>query len=169
MLHEIDSLREIARRCLDGQPLEDHHSKWLGRSLDKFLNQSCRTIEEAFDLHMPKGGIPWWREEAIRKRDRALLELAGNYCDNLSASACAKHISTLSLRYPASAWRFDKTRRAMPSHYRSQPPEYLWRAFQSGATMPLCERQLRSILAGVHDRRTKPMPYGLNPAQARAR
>ncbi len=68
MLHEIDSLREIARRCLAGQPLEDHHSRWLGRSLDKFLNQSCRSIEEAFGLHMPKGGIPWWREEAIRKR-----------------------------------------------------------------------------------------------------
>jgi hypothetical protein len=50
-------------------------------------------------------------------------------------------------RYAASAWRHDRENGEMPAHYRGTAKECLWRAFASGATMPLCERQLRTILA----------------------
>ena len=48
----------------------------------------------------------------------------------------------------ASAWRHDRNNADMPSHYRGTVKEYLWRAFTSGAATPICERQLRNILAG---------------------
>ncbi len=35
----------------------------------------------------------------------------------------------------------------MPPRYSDTQNEYLWRAFKSGAAMPISERQLRSILA----------------------
>jgi hypothetical protein len=46
----------------------------------------------------------------------------------------------------ASAWRFDRNRPEMPLRYKRQPQELLWRAFKSGAFMPLSQRQLRNIL-----------------------
>ena len=33
MLPEIENLREIARRCQAGEPLDDDQSRWLGASL----------------------------------------------------------------------------------------------------------------------------------------
>jgi hypothetical protein len=35
----------------------------------------------------------------------------------------------------------------MPETYEGTPLEFLWRAFKSGAPMPIGERQLRRILA----------------------
>jgi hypothetical protein len=36
----------------------------------------------------------------------------------------------------------------MPEHYAGTPKELLWRAFSSGATMPIGERQIRNIVGG---------------------
>jgi hypothetical protein len=65
---------------------------------------------------------------------------------DLSISAQAGRIHQLSSRYAASAWRFDRERTEVPASYRGTPHEMLWLAFKSGATMPLCKRQLRTIL-----------------------
>jgi hypothetical protein len=64
----------------------------------------------------------------------------------LCVSAQAARVHKLSLRYGASAWRFDRDREEMPPNYRGTPQQFLWLAFKSGAAMPLCARQLRSIL-----------------------
>jgi len=49
-------------------------------------------------------------------------------------------------RYGGSAWRLDREHAAMPADYAGTPHAHLWRAFKSGAAMPLGERQLRTIL-----------------------
>jgi hypothetical protein len=36
----------------------------------------------------------------------------------------------------------------MPPRYRGTEREFVWRAFKSGAPMPLGERQLRNIVGG---------------------
>jgi len=59
----------------------------------------------------------------------------------------AEAVHRLSCRYGSSSWRFDKGREAMPAAYVGTPQELIWRAFKSGAAMPLCTRQLRTILA----------------------
>lgn len=147
MLSTIDNLREVARRCMSGEPLSDDLARWLGSSLEQFLVRRCRTIEDAFGLRSPRGGVPWWLEEAMRRRDAALRDLAGHFFSALSLTARAKQIHALAVRYGASSWLRDHERESMPSAYRGNANEWLWRAFKSGAPMPICERQLRHILA----------------------
>jgi hypothetical protein len=142
----IDALRTITRKCLNNN---DDQLRWLGRSLEDFLAHRCRSVDEALGLRFPRGGIPWWREDAIRKRDAALRELAAKHCRGSSVSALARGVRALSVRYAASAWRFDCRRRSMPAHYAGGDHECLWHAFSSGAPMPISERQLRNILLGV--------------------
>jgi hypothetical protein len=147
MLIEIHNLSEVARRCLAGEPLEHELSSWLGISLQAFLERRSSTIEDALGLRAPQGGVPWWMEIAIRTRDAALRELAACFHGERSLSGQAHEIRLRALRYAASAWRFDRDRSEMPERYRGTETEYLWRAFKSGAAMPISERQLRKILA----------------------
>lgn len=145
-MRTIDLLQDISRRCLAEEPLSDEQLRWLGQSLSDFLSHRCRTVDEAMGLRFARGGVPWWLEEALRKRDAALRELAQRYCAALSVSAQAQRIRELAVRYAASAWRFDKSRQWMPEQYVGTEHEWLWRAFASGAPMPICHRQLRHVL-----------------------
>lgn len=146
MLAAIDRLREVSRRCLDGEPLDHDLAEWLGDSLKGYLDRRHQSMGEAFGLVFPKGGVPWWREEAIRKRDAALRELAERYYDDCSPCAQSRNIGTLAVRYAASAWRIDRSNTEMPRRYRRTVKEFLWCAFASGAAMPIGQRQLRNIL-----------------------
>jgi hypothetical protein len=146
-LPEIENLREISRRCLAGEPLDDGLSRWLGTSLEDFLNQRC-SLDEAFGLRSAQGGVAWWQEEAIRTRNAALRELSVRVGAAGSTAARARQVYRLAIRYAASCWRRDRDLDEMPPQYRETAKEYLWRAFKSGAIMPIGERHLRSILAG---------------------
>ncbi len=146
-IDHLCNLREIALRCRSCEPLDEDDSQWLGRALQDFLNRNCQSIEDALGLKFPHGGIPWWREEENRMRDAALRELAERFYGDLSPCAKAREIQTIANRYAASAWRHDRNREEIPRHYAGTPHDLLWRAFKSGAVMPLGERQLRNILA----------------------
>ncbi len=147
MLAEINNLKEVARRCLAGEALDEDLAYWFGTSLQEFLERRASTIDDAFGLHAPLGGVPWWMEDAIRLRDAALRELVERFHGTRSVSGQAQEVRRRALRYAASAWRFDREHTAMPPRYGGTQKEYLWRAFKSGAAMPLSERQLRNILA----------------------
>ena len=147
MLVAIENLRDISRRCLADQPLSTEQSQWLGVSLTSFLEHRSRSLNEALGLRFPRGGVPWWREEAIRNRDVALRALAAQFFEELSPCTQAARIRTLATRYAAAAWRHDRQRADMPANYNGTPKQHLWAAFSSGATMPVCRRQLRNILA----------------------
>ena len=146
MLETIDRLRQIKQRCLSCEPLSNDLSRWIGSALQDFLEQRSNSVDAALGLRFPQGGVPWWREEAIRVRDGVLRSLARDFLAELTRSAQAKQIATLSVRYAASAWRHDREHCDMPERYRGKVKEYLWLAFTSGATMPIGERQLRNIL-----------------------
>ena len=146
MLSAINNLREIARCCQAGETLDANLASWLGSSLEQFLVRRYRTIEDALGLRAARGGVPWWLEDAMRQRDASLRRLAERFFGSRSSSAQAKQIRLLAVRYSASAWRHDRDNEEMPEGYRGKPSEWLWRAFKSGAPMPICERQLRHIL-----------------------
>jgi hypothetical protein len=146
MYATIDSLRDISRRCLSAQPLSDEQLNWLGQSLAEFLAHRTRSVDEALGLRFGRGGVPWWREEAMRKRDAALRQLADRFHAGLSVSAQARIIRGAAIRFGASAWRRDRELDAMPAYYAGREHEWLWRAFASGAPMPIGERQLRHVL-----------------------
>jgi hypothetical protein len=147
MLANIETIRAIERCCRDHKPLSADQRQWLGNALSAFLEHRSPSIDTALGLANPRGGVPWWLEEAIRKRNAALRALASTWYTGLSASAQAEQIWKLATRYAASAWRFDQAREAMPAHYAGTPKHYLWAAFASGAAMPLGRRQLRTVLA----------------------
>ncbi len=146
MLQNIEQLREIAKNCLNGQPLPADLARWLGMSLEKFLHQRARSIDDAMDIRTARGGVPWWMEEAIRKRDKALRALAEGFAAHLGSSAQARFVHQLATRYAASAWRFDRRIPTLPMGYAGSYYEFLWLAFSSGAPMPIGERRLRTVL-----------------------
>ena len=76
---EIERLRRLSGRLLAGDPLEHDLADWLGTALQGFLTRQHRTVEEALGLRFAQGGVPWWREEAIRVRDGALRELGERF------------------------------------------------------------------------------------------
>ncbi len=148
MLQSIVNMRALAQLCRSREPLPEPLASWLARALEAFLNQKSPSLNEAFGVRNARGGIPWHLEASIRTRDAVLRELAERHFGGLSLSARAETVHRLSCRYAASSWRFDKEREAMPVAYQGTPQELLWRAFKSRAAMPLCARQLRTILAG---------------------
>lgn len=147
MLTNIETIRAIERCCRDHEPLSAEQRQWLGNALSAYLEHRSPSIDSALGLANPRGGVPWWLEEAIRKRNAALRALASTCYAGLSASAQAEQIWTLATRYAASAWRFDQNREEMPAHYAGTPKHFLWAAFAAGAAMPLGKRQLRTVLA----------------------
>lgn len=145
-----ERLREIARRCLNGEPLDVDLSHWLGDALGSYLAKDAASLEEALGLRYGRGGVPWWREAELRERDEALRAMAKT-CFRETVSPCCRSqmMAELAQRYAATAWRTDRIRTVMPPHYAGTSREFLWRAFRSGAAMPLGERQIRNITAGL--------------------
>jgi hypothetical protein len=146
ILSTIHLLHEIAQRCLTGEPLEAGSARWLGGLLDDFLAHRVDSFEDAMGLAQDRGGMPWWLELAIRKRDAALRELAARFLGNATVRVQARRIEMLALRYAESCWQADRSLHSVPQRYVGTPNEWLWLAFHSGARMPIGERQLRSIL-----------------------
>lgn len=139
-------LRRIARSCESCEPLDPLLAQWLGSVLTAFLEREASSLEEIMGLRFGRGGMPWRRAEAMRERDEALRALSRKFFADEGPCARSRTIATLAARYGASAWRIDRNHEAMPQHYSGRPQAFLWRAFKSGATMPLGERQIRNIL-----------------------
>ena len=145
----VQRLRAVSDLCQQGEPLDDELAVWFGNCLRQFLERGATTFEEAFGLPSCRGGMPWWKEERVRQRDAALRALAQRLPADLSVSARAREMHTRAVRYGASAWHHDRGAGEMPRAYAGTDRELLWRAFRSGAPMPLGERQLRNIIAGA--------------------
>jgi hypothetical protein len=143
----VSSLREAARLLAIGEPLPEPLAIWLAGSFHAFLNRQGGDLEDALGLRWGRGGVPWWMDEAIRARDAALRHLADILVPTGSGSARARAVHLRTMRYAGTAWPRDRQLAEMPGAYLGQEREFLWRAFASGAAMPLGERRLRQIFA----------------------
>ncbi len=117
----VAKLREVSSRLLANRPLDDATSRWLGDALDHFLKRDCRSLDEAFGLRFSRGGVPWWLDDAMRTRDKALRGLAERFYSNERIGAQASRIRTLAVRYAATAWRWDRERSEAPQGYPGTP------------------------------------------------
>lgn len=142
----VRRLRQLSASCAQERPLDPALARWLGRSIDLYLQRKSASLEAALGLASAPGGLAWWRAEALQARDLALRALAKLHFSTLSPTAQAREIALISRRYGASTWRFDRVLACPPSDSAGTPRGYLFRAFQSGAPMPLGERQIRNIL-----------------------
>jgi len=146
MLGKIKALEAIHDQCLAHRPLSPDLNAWLAQALAQYLDHRCDNLNDAFGLTQGHGGVPWWRERAIRQRDAALRDLAEAHFSELSTYARAKAVAQVSARYGAICWPRDEALDEMPCRYRGTHKEQLWRAFRSGAKMPVSERRLRTLL-----------------------
>ena len=129
-------LREIARLCKSREPLDPILAQWLSEVLHTFFEHGSSSLEEIMGLRYGRGGMPWRRAEAMRQRNAALRILAEDFFADVGPCTRSRRIAVLASRY------------GMPEHYAGTPKELLWRAFSSGATMPIGERQIRNIVGG---------------------
>jgi hypothetical protein len=148
MLGNIETLHAIQSRCADDLPLSPELRCWLAESLDRYLGHSCDNLNDAFGVTQGHGGVPWWRERAIRRRDAVLRTLSREYYSELSVYGRAKAVAEISGRYNTTCWPRDRSLDEMPERYRGTPKEHLWGAFRSEAKMPVSERRLRTLLSG---------------------
>jgi predicted metal-dependent hydrolase len=74
-----------------------------------------------------------------RTRDAALRSFAETFLGEKSPGLHAQEILSASTRYGASVWRVDQDNEEMLARYAGTPKECLWRAFKSGAQMPIGE------------------------------
>lgn len=142
----VERLRELMQACRAGKRMDEDLARWFGIRLSRFLDRVHPSLEEALELPTRHGGVPWWKEEQIRRRDAALRALAAALPNDWSISARAREINRLAVRYAGGAWRRDRLGDTMPSWYAGNEKEHIWQAFRAGAPMPLGERQLRNIL-----------------------
>lgn len=145
----IVALDRLVQAFERNQPLPEDLRAWAAGSITRFLEHDCDTLNEAFGICQGHGGIPWWRERAIRTRDEAIRELAARHLSCDKPSAMAREVQKLTERYAGTAWPRDRQRDEMPAKYHGTPKQYLWIAFKSGAKMPLSDRHLRNLLAGL--------------------
>jgi hypothetical protein len=146
MLDAIHALDEICQACNQNRPLPDHLRKWIAGSIGRYLEHDCGDLNTAFGIQQSRGGIPWWREKDIRERNSALCELARAYYANQNLSTKARLIYRLMRRYSGTSWPRDRFKNQMPWNYSGTPQELVWRAFRSGAKMPVSERHLRNLI-----------------------
>ena len=147
MLGNIETLHAIHSRCAGDLPLTPDLRNWLASSLDRYLKHDCDNLNEAFGVIQGHGGVPWWRERAIRQRDASLRMLAREYFGDIAVYGRAKAISVISQRYQTTCWPRDRQLDEMPERYRGTAKEHLWNAFGSEAKMPVSERRLRTLLS----------------------
>lgn len=146
MRRNIDNLHSIQARCAANQPLPPDLQDWLADALGRFLEHDRCSLRAAFGLCQDRGGVPWWREAAIRERDAALRELSQSHFAEQSIYRRAKAIAAIARRYQSTCWPRDRRTEQMPEQYRGTAKEHLWAAFRSGAKMPVSERRLRTLL-----------------------
>jgi hypothetical protein len=146
-LDPLNNLRVVLEACQAGGAVDGSLALWLATALETFLDHSCETLEEAFGLRNGQGGVSWRVAASMAVRDAELKSLARAHFPKLPVASQAQAIHVMCERYAATQWRFDRLSKTMPAAYRGTPKEHVWRAFQSGATMPLCTRRLRSILS----------------------
>lgn len=142
----IDRLRDVSLHCRQGAALPPDLAGWLAAGIERFLGRQAKDLDGALGLIQAQGGIPWWREDAIRRRDVSLRNLWQAACPNAGVTARARRVAEMLRRYAGTAWRRDRELSAMPAEYEGTPHAHLWAAFKSGGAMPLGERQLRTIL-----------------------
>ena len=113
----------------------------------EILDHSPGAVDMKTLVGPQKGGVPWWKAEAIAKRDAALRELYQRFHSDAAPWRAAGEIERQTKIYETGRWRRDKDRNEMPATYIGHVQEYLWRAFKSGAQMPVAQRRLLDILS----------------------
>jgi hypothetical protein len=144
----IAKLRELIKVAESGELGE--LGDWLAPRLTRYLEnaQTGATLDQALGLTVGPGGMPWWREQALRQRDDAIRKLADRYFGALDLNGQADEILTAIRRYRGSRWSHDRSKDHMPESYAGTRSELLYEALRRGAgNIPESKKHLLRILS----------------------
>ncbi|MGE3777271.1 MAG: hypothetical protein AB7F89_08815 [Pirellulaceae bacterium] len=99
------------RRLVDVLPSLSRDGEWLADALRRYIDEAADgiTLDEVLGVATPRGGRPWWKAEALRRRDESIARLR-----NLVP---ANGFRSEALAIRAAAIRYRRTR------YRSAPAD----------------------------------------------
>jgi hypothetical protein len=109
-LAAAERLRRIATASEAGEPLDAGDAGWLAAGLNLYLEGAPDglKLEEALEVAVPLGGVPWWTEQRRAERDAAIRELAATFAGPPWSRAQA--VADGLRRYQTAGWRHDRTR-----------------------------------------------------------
>ena len=122
--------------------------EWMSAALRRYLAAADDglSIEDALELTAPSRALPWWRVDALARRDMALRELATVFFASASLSQRAADVYDALARYRRAEWPRDQRLESVPLHYIGKPEEILFFALKAHPEI-LSERQVRRIVA----------------------
>lgn len=104
------------------------------------------SLDEAFALTCAPGQAPWWRSEALGRRDAAIRALARQFHPGRAVARQAADIHAALLIYKSGCWRFDRRNSEPPASYLGTPRAILFDILRLSEVI-LSERQLQRILS----------------------
>ncbi|KQQ29426.1 hypothetical protein ASF53_19535 [Methylobacterium sp. Leaf123] len=147
------SAPEIAllRRIADGRETEADRVELADR-VRLYLEGADQgvSLDAAFDLDRRPGQSPWWRLEALGRRDAAIRALASRYFAGRSVALQAAQIRIALDIYASGLWRFDRRNSEPPKHYIGTPKVVLFDILRVSEKI-LSVRQIQRILSAVNN------------------
>lgn len=139
----IDLLRELHARLAGGDPLE----RWASECLAEYLEGAAHGVRlgQAFGVEPVRGEVPWWRREALARRDDAIRRLARVRYGNQAPNEQADRVLAELERYVTSTWRHDRARGG-PRHDGEAHAALFDAADACDGALPASPRQVRRII-----------------------
>ena len=110
----MDTLQAIAKLREFVAELHEHESTsdWLAHRLADYPNErGATTLENTFGLKPGRGEAPWWKQEAMAARDKAIKRFAQPLSGRPVAEQ-ARQVLAAAERYRQGRWCFDQEREA---------------------------------------------------------
>ena len=146
-IESVEKLRELLAVAESGQLAA--LGTWLLPRLENYLTNAPHgtTLDEALDLTVAPGGLPWWRQEELDQRNVAFRDLAKKHFGNLDLNGQADEILRAARRYRGGRWRFDRSTEFNSKKYADLRSQLLYEAFWHGdGDVPDSKRQICRIL-----------------------
>lgn len=141
-----EHLRRLRRIAIHTETEEDR--AWIAKAIGRYLlaADDGLTLEDAFELSTPPSCQPWWRIDAISRRDMWLRELVEFFPQD-SLYAMAEAVGAALDRYAVNRWPTEQLLPGPPQSSWSTPEQCMWYALDANGGLLLSRRQLRRILA----------------------
>lgn len=137
----------LLRRIADRQETEADRAE-LACRMRLYLEGADQgvSLDSVFALNRRPSQAPWWRSEALGRRDAAIRALARRFFPGRSVAFQAAQIYAALNIYAAGQWRFDCRNSEPPTHYFGTPRAIMFDILRCSEVI-LSERQLQRILS----------------------
>jgi hypothetical protein len=96
----IDRLRALAAALRAGEAVPPDVARWAVEAIRQYEDDAAAglTLDRTFGLVPARGELPWWRREALQRRNAILQQLHQAFFGELAVSVAAMEIARLFAR-----------------------------------------------------------------------